>query len=59
MNYRVMIGNWLLQNGDNDGAHREYADVLAAEPDNVMAQMSMLVYYRAVGKDTLAGTLRE
>ncbi|WP_288317482.1 tetratricopeptide repeat protein [Xylanibacter caecicola] len=59
MNYRVMIGNWLLQNGDNDGAYREYADVLAAEPDNAMAQMSMLDYYRAVGKDTLAGTLRE
>lgn len=59
MNYRVMIGNWLLQNGDNDGAHREYAEVLEAEPENAMAQMSMLDYYRAVGKDSLAGTLRE
>ena len=59
MNYRVMIGNWLLQNGDNDGAHREYAEVLEAELENAMAQMSMLDYYRAVGKDSLAGTLRE
>lgn len=59
MNYRVMIGNWLLQNGDNDGAHREYAEVLEAEPENAMAQMSMLDYYRAVGKDSLAGMLRE
>ena len=59
MNYRVMIGNWLLQNGDNDGAHREYAEVLEAEPENAMAQMSMLDYYRAVGKDPPAGTLRE
>lgn len=59
MNYRVMIGNWLLQNGDNDGAHREYAGVLETEPDNVMAQMSMLDYYKAVGQDSLAGMLRE
>lgn len=59
MNYRVMIGNWLLQNGDNAGAHAEYESVLKAEPENAMAQMSMLDYYRAVGKDSLAGALRE
>lgn len=59
MNYRVMIGNWLLQNGYSEEAHQEYSKVLETEPENVMAQMSMLDYYKAVGQDSLAGTLRE
>lgn len=58
-NYRVMIGNWLLQNGDNDGAYKEYINVLEAEPENSMAQMSMLDYYKVIGLDSLAEVLRE
>lgn len=59
LNYRVMIGNWLLQNGDNEGAYAEYSKVLETEPENTGAQMSMLDYYKAVGQDSLAGELRE
>ena len=59
MNYHVMMGNWLLQNDRADEALKEYDYVLKMEPDNLMAQMSMLDYYRNVGEDYLANDLQE
>ena len=59
MNYRVMMGNWLLQNELPADALKEYEYVLAQEPDNLMAQMSMLDYYNAIGQDSLAAELQE
>lgn len=59
MNYRVMMGNWLLQNELPADALKEYEYVLAQEPDNLMAQMSMLDYYSAIGQDSLAAELQE
>lgn len=59
LNYHVMMGNWLLQNSRADEALDEYQRVLAIEPDNQGAQMSMLDYYRAVGEDSLASALQE
>ena len=59
MNYHVMMGNWLLQNDRADEALKEYDYVLRMEPDNLMAQMSMLDYYRNVGEDSLANDLQE
>jgi tetratricopeptide (TPR) repeat protein len=59
MNYHVMMGNWLLQNDRADEAFKEYDYVLKMEPDNLMAQMSMLDYYRNVGEDSLANDLQE
>ena len=59
MNYRVMMGNWLLQNELPADALKEYEYVLAQEPDNLMAQMSMLDYYNAIGQDSLAAELEE
>ena len=53
MNYRVMMGNWLLQNDRTDEALEEYEYVLGIEPENQAAQMSMLDYYHAVGSDSL------
>ncbi len=52
--YRVMIGNWLLQNGKEKEALSEYNSVLKKEPDNIMAQMSLLDYYKAQNQDSLA-----
>ena len=51
LNYRVMIGNWLLQNGKKKDALAEYNHVLRKEPDNIMALMSLLDYYKEVGND--------
>lgn len=45
-NYQVMYGNWLLQNGNADEALKQYRRVLKTDPDNTLAQMSMLDYYR-------------
>ena len=53
-NYRVMMGNWLLQNGKQKKALAEYTAVLKKEPDNIMAQMSMLDYYKSQKQDSLA-----
>lgn len=51
-NYRIMMGNWMLQNGRADEAFKLFKDVLKAERDNASAQMSLLDYYRAQGEDT-------
>lgn len=59
MNYRVMMGNWLLQNGKPDEAYREYLDVLRLEPENTMAMMSMIDYYRVAGKEQQADSIQE
>ena len=59
MNYHVMMGNWLLQNDRANEALNEYQYVLGMEPENLMARMSMLDYYRNVGEDSLATDLQE
>lgn len=52
LSYQIMRGNWLLQNGKNEDALKIYKEVLAKEPDNELANMSILDYYLAA-KDTL------
>ena len=59
MNYRVMLGNWLLQNGRPDEAGKLYFEVLQAEPENIMARMSMIDYYRTSGQAMRADSLQE
>lgn len=49
LNYKVMLGNWLLGNGKKEDALKQYLSVLKDEPDNAQAQMSLMDYYRAVG----------
>ena len=58
MSYRVMIGNWLLQNGKSYEALQEFNKVLEAEPGNQEVRMSLLDYYRAVGKDDVADQMQ-
>ncbi len=52
LNYQIMMGNWLLQNDRKADALKIYKTVLEKEPDNELANMSILDYYLAVG-DTL------
>ena len=59
LNYRVMTGNWLLQNGKPDDAYAEYLGVLAVDPENLMAKMSMIDYYRTSGQPLRADSLQE
>ena len=54
VNYRVMMGNWLMQNDKQKEAHKLFTTALREEPENAYAQSSMYDYYRATGQDTLA-----
>lgn len=58
MNYRVMMGNWLLQNGKPDEAYRQYSDVLRQEPENTMALMSLIDYYKMSGRQEQADSVQ-
>lgn len=57
LNYRVMVGNWLMNNGKSDSALVVFTDVLRIEPDNSMAQISMHDYYRQTGQKEQADEL--
>lgn len=57
LGYQVMMGNWMLQNGKKREALRAYQKVLAQEPTNMAAQLSMLDYYRAEGDTAMAESL--
>lgn len=59
LNYKVMIGNWLLQNGKPQEAFSEYQNVLVQEPDNNMAMMSMIDYYNTAGQKQKADSIQE
>lgn len=59
MNYRIMTGNWLLQNGQDEDALNEYNYVLQQEPDNQAVQLSLIDYYRTTGADSMANVLQE
>lgn len=52
MNYKTMLGNWLMQHNRTKEAYKLFSDVLKEEPDNSYAQMSIYDYYRAVGDET-------
>lgn len=56
-NYKLMLGNWLLQNDYIKEAYKVYQGVLSDEPRNVMARMSMLDYYNAVHREDKFETL--
>lgn len=59
LNYRVMLGNWLLGKDRKKEAMAEYRAVLTEEPDNEAAQMSMMDYYRSEGLDSVADFHRD
>lgn len=54
LNYRVMLGNWLLGKDRKKEALAAYNTVLKEEPENEAALMSMMDFYRAEGNDSLA-----
>ncbi len=59
MNYRVMMGNWLLQNGKEDEAFDEYTYVLQQEPDNSTAKLSLIDYYTTIDQQEKADSIQE
>ena len=59
LNYRVMYGDALMQNGQKKQAFAVYQDVLKEEPGNVQAQLSMISYYAAEGNTEKADEMNE
>lgn len=54
LNYQVMMGNWLMQNGSKAEALRLFADALKKEPTNTNVLGSLYDYYKDAGQDTVA-----
>ena len=46
-NLKLMLGNWYLNVGRKAEALRTFNEILAEEPDNAQAQMSLMDYYRS------------
>ena len=58
LNYQVMFGNWLLQNGKKKEALQKYRDVLKDDPDNSLARLSMMDYNSSIGDQTTVNAIR-
>ncbi|MGM9700595.1 MAG: tetratricopeptide repeat protein [Prevotella sp.] len=59
LNYRVMMGNWLMQNDKPKEAYRIYLAASKEDPENTYVQSSLYDYYKAVGNDSVAQQLME
>ncbi len=58
LNYKVMMGNWLMQNKREKEAYQIFSAALKEEPDNAYVQSSMADYYQAMGQDSLANQMK-
>lgn len=58
-NYKVMLGNWLMNHNRRDGAFKFLQGALADDPQNAFALNSMYDYYRSGGDNAAADELRE
>lgn len=58
-NYKVMLGNWLMNHSRRDEAFKCFQGALADDPQNAFALNSMYDYYRAGGDNASADELRE
>lgn len=54
LNYQVMMGNWLMQNGGKAEALKIFNDAHSKEPTNANVQASLYDYYKTNGHDSLA-----
>jgi len=52
--YKVMLGNWLVQKGKGDEARLCLEEALRQAPDDYNALMSLYDYYNSSGRDSLA-----
>ena len=57
--YKVMLGNWTMQNGKPSDAYKLFSAAVDADPDNEYALSSMYDYYNQTGNDSLALRLRD
>lgn len=58
-NYKVMLGNWLLQNDRKPEAYKLFLSAVEADPESEYALGSLYDYYRQAGLDSMATALRD
>ena len=59
LNYKGMYADMLLRNDEEQQALKLYNEILAEEPDNTRAQVSLRSYYRVQGEIEKADSLTE
>ncbi len=59
INYKVMAGNWLLQNGRREDAREIFLKAQTDEPNNEYVAASLYDFYRLGGEDSLANIYRD
>ena len=59
LNYRGMLADQLLRNDEDEKALAIYEQILAEEPDNVRAQVSLRSYYQALDDTVKVDSLTE
>jgi len=59
LNYKGMYADMLLRNDKEQQALQLYNEILAEEPDNTRAQLSMRSYYRVQGEDEKVDSITE
>lgn len=59
LSYQVMTANWLLSHKKKEQAVGILQKVLKEDPGNTMAKMSMVDYYRAENRDSIADKLEQ
>ena len=59
INYKVMMGNWLQQNGRTDEAREIFLKAQNDEPNNEYVAASLYDFYRLNGEDSLANVYRD
>ncbi|MBR3514160.1 MAG: tetratricopeptide repeat protein [Bacteroidaceae bacterium] len=59
MSYRLAVGNQLLLAGRHEEALRVFDEVRQKEPGHKSLPLSMLEYYRQVGRDSLFASMRD
>ena len=58
-NYKVMLGNWLMQHGRKDEAFAQFDAALKLDAQNAFTLNSLYDYYNSVGDEPSAGRLRD
>lgn len=59
LNYKVMMGNWLMKKNRRKEAFKIFSKALKEDPNNSYVLSSVYDYYREVGEDSLAHRMME
>lgn len=58
VDYRVMLGNWMIQNNKQKKAYKIFAEAYHEEPNNISVLASLYDYYQLIGEKQKAEDLQ-